>query len=106
MIAGITADSRKVEPGWLFAALPGAKSDGKAFVPQALARGAAAVLSSGEFPGLEAPVVRVHDPRRVYALAAATFYGRQPQGLRRGDRHQRQDLRRRFLPPDLRRGRA
>jgi UDP-N-acetylmuramoyl-L-alanyl-D-glutamate--2,6-diaminopimelate ligase len=79
MIEGITADSRKVEPGWLFAALPGAKSDGKAFVPQALARGAAAVLSSGEFPGLEAPVVRVHDPRRVYALAAATFYGRQPK---------------------------
>jgi UDP-N-acetylmuramoyl-L-alanyl-D-glutamate--2,6-diaminopimelate ligase len=79
LIEGITADSRKVEPGWLFAALPGAKSDGKAFVPQALARGAAAVLSSGEFPGLEAPVVRVHDPRRVYALAAATFYGRQPK---------------------------
>jgi len=79
MIVGITADSRKVEPGWLFAALPGATSDGKAFVPQALARGAAAVLSSGEFPDVSAPVVRVHDPRRVYALAAATFYGRQPK---------------------------
>ena len=71
MIVGITADSRKVEPGWLFAALPGATSDGKAFVPQALARGAAAVLSSGEFPDVSAPVVRVHDPRRVYALAGA-----------------------------------
>ena len=79
LIEGITADSRKVEPGWLFAALPGATSDGKAFVPQALARGAAAVLSSGDFPDAPAPVVKVHDPRRVYALAAATFYGRQPK---------------------------
>ncbi len=79
LIEGVTADSRRVEPGWLFAALPGAKSDGKAFVPQALARGAAAVLSSAELPGLAAPVVRVHDPRRVYALASATFYGRQPK---------------------------
>ena len=79
LIEGITADSRSVRPGWLFAALPGATADGKAFVPQALARGAAAVLSSGDFPGLSAPVVQVHDPRRVYALAAATFYGRQPK---------------------------
>ena len=79
MIRGITADSRKVEPGFLFAALPGAKEDGKAFVPQALARGAAAVLSSADLPGLAAPVVKVHDPRRVYALAAAAFHGRQPK---------------------------
>ncbi len=79
VITGITADSRRVEPGFLFAALPGAKADGKAFVPQALARGAAAVLSSGDFPGLPAALVKVHDPRRVYALASAAFYGRQPE---------------------------
>jgi UDP-N-acetylmuramoyl-L-alanyl-D-glutamate--2,6-diaminopimelate ligase len=79
MIEGVTADSRKVRRGWLFAALPGASADGKRFVPDALAQGAAAVLSSDELPGLAAPVVRVADPRRAYALAAAAFWGRQPR---------------------------
>lgn len=78
LIAGVTADSRKVERGFLFAALPGAKADGKAFVPAALARGAAAVLASETIPGVDAPVVKVADPRRAYALAAAQFYGAQP----------------------------
>ncbi len=44
-IGGITADSRAVRPGFLFAAVPGTKADGLAFVPQALAAGAAAVMS-------------------------------------------------------------
>ncbi|MDQ2861481.1 MAG: Mur ligase family protein, partial [Pseudomonadota bacterium] len=77
-ILGVTADSRRVRPGWLFAALPGARADGKCFVPQALASGAAAILASAELPGLAAPVVTVHDPRRAYALAAAAFHGAQP----------------------------
>jgi UDP-N-acetylmuramoyl-L-alanyl-D-glutamate--2,6-diaminopimelate ligase len=79
IIEGVTADSRKVRPGYLFAALPGARADGKAFVPAALAQGAAAVLANAELPGLAAPVVRVSDPRRAYALAAAAFWGRQPR---------------------------
>ncbi len=77
-ILGVTADSRRVEPGWLFAALPGARADGKCFVAQALASGAAAVLAGAELPGLAAPVIAVHDPRRAYALAAAAFYDAQP----------------------------
>ena len=79
MIAGVTADSRRVEPGWLFAALPGSKVDGKSFVPAAMARGAAAVIANDDLPGLAAPVVRVGDPRRAYALAASAFFGDQPQ---------------------------
>ncbi len=77
-ILGVTADSRKVRPGFLFAALPGAKADGKAFANQAIASGAAAVLSAVDIPGLAAPLVRASDPRRAYALAAAAFFGRQP----------------------------
>ena len=77
-ILGVTADSRRVKPGWLFAALPGAKADGKCFVPQALARGAAAVLANEDLAGVAAPVVTVGDPRRAYALAAAAFFGSQP----------------------------
>ncbi|HEY5107635.1 MAG TPA: UDP-N-acetylmuramoyl-L-alanyl-D-glutamate--2,6-diaminopimelate ligase [Caulobacteraceae bacterium] len=78
IIEGITADSRKVAPGFLFAALPGSNEDGRHFVPQAMARGAAAVLSGEALPGIDAPVVQVADPRRVYALAAAAFFGAQP----------------------------
>ena len=78
-ITGVTADSRQVRPGYLFAALPGAKVDGRDFAPAALAAGAAAILASDEIAGLAAPVVRESDPRRAYALAAAAFWGAQPK---------------------------
>ena len=78
-ILGVTADSRRVRPGFLFAALPGSKVDGKSFVSQALASGAAAVLANEEMPDASAPVIKVVDPRRAYALAASAFFGRQPR---------------------------
>ena len=43
-ILSLTADSRSVRPGALFAALPGANTDGRAFIADAITRGAAAVL--------------------------------------------------------------
>jgi UDP-N-acetylmuramoyl-L-alanyl-D-glutamate--2,6-diaminopimelate ligase len=79
LITGVTADSRKVQPGFLFAALPGALADGRAFLPQALANGAAAVLAPQDTPDLEAPLVRSGDVRRLYALAATRFHGPQPE---------------------------
>jgi UDP-N-acetylmuramoyl-L-alanyl-D-glutamate--2,6-diaminopimelate ligase len=80
-IQGLTADSRLVEPGWLFAALPGSKADGGSFVPDALAAGAAAILMGQQAPEAEVsvPVVRVDDPRRSLALVAARYYARQPR---------------------------
>jgi UDP-N-acetylmuramoyl-L-alanyl-D-glutamate--2,6-diaminopimelate ligase len=78
-ITGVTADSRRVKPGYLFAALPGSRSDGRDFVPAALDAGAAAILAGEDMPGLNAPLVRAVDPRRVYALAAATLCGRAPR---------------------------
>jgi UDP-N-acetylmuramoyl-L-alanyl-D-glutamate--2,6-diaminopimelate ligase len=80
-IQGLAADSRAVQPGTLFAALPGAKVDGAAFVPQAIEAGAAAVLTGRNgLPGdVAVPVIRVDDPRRALALAAARFYARQPR---------------------------
>jgi UDP-N-acetylmuramoyl-L-alanyl-D-glutamate--2,6-diaminopimelate ligase len=77
-IEGVTADSRKVRPGWLFAALPGAKVDGRSFAPRAVEQGAVAVLAGREIEGLTSPLVIASDPRRVYALAAAAFWGSQP----------------------------
>ncbi|HVK42717.1 MAG TPA: UDP-N-acetylmuramoyl-L-alanyl-D-glutamate--2,6-diaminopimelate ligase [Phenylobacterium sp.] len=78
MIGGVTADSRKVKPGFLFAALPGSKVDGREFAAKALAAGAAAVISAEDMPGLGVPVVVTPDPRRAYALAAKAFWGAQP----------------------------
>jgi UDP-N-acetylmuramoyl-L-alanyl-D-glutamate--2,6-diaminopimelate ligase len=78
-IRGVTADSRKVKPGYLFAALPGAKVDGRAFIPTALQAGAAAVLAPEAMPNLPVPVAHAWDVRRAYALAAGAFYGAQPR---------------------------
>lgn len=79
-ITGVTADSRKVAPGTLFVALPGSQSDGRAFIPQALAKGAAAVLASADTPAEAAPLlVTSGDVRRAYAIAARSFYGLQPR---------------------------
>jgi UDP-N-acetylmuramoyl-L-alanyl-D-glutamate--2,6-diaminopimelate ligase len=80
VITGVTADSRKVTGGTLFAALPGSKSDGRSFIPQAVQQGAAAVLAPDDTPSELAPVlVRSGDVRRAYALAAKAFYGAQPK---------------------------
>ena len=79
MITGVTADSRKVAPGALFVALPGSAADGRAFIPQALSQGAAAVLAPADTDSGLAPVlVTSGDVRRAYALAARGFYGAQP----------------------------
>ena len=80
-IRGLTADSRRVQPGYVFAALPGARHDGATFVGEALKRGAVAVIASTEaarvWPGT--PIL-VHDnPRRALARMAARFHGRQPR---------------------------
>jgi UDP-N-acetylmuramoyl-L-alanyl-D-glutamate--2,6-diaminopimelate ligase len=77
-ITGVTADSRRVKPGFLFAALPGSLADGASFAAQAVAAGAAAVLADHDL-GLSAPTVVCRDPRRGYALAAANFWGLQPK---------------------------
>jgi UDP-N-acetylmuramoyl-L-alanyl-D-glutamate--2,6-diaminopimelate ligase len=77
-ITGVTADSRQVGPGVLFAALPGSRADGRAFIPAAVAAGAAAVLAPEDTPDQAVPLVRSGDVRRVYALAAARFWGAQP----------------------------
>jgi UDP-N-acetylmuramoyl-L-alanyl-D-glutamate--2,6-diaminopimelate ligase len=81
-IAGLTADSREVQPGWLFAALRGSRADGSRYVADAIAKGAAAVLV-GEGVQLEGavgvPVLVSAEPRQALALMAARFYGAQPE---------------------------
>jgi UDP-N-acetylmuramoyl-L-alanyl-D-glutamate--2,6-diaminopimelate ligase len=81
-ITGLTCDSRKVRPGFLFAAFPGAHADGREFIAEALGRGAVAVLAPPGTqlypPSLPARLINVENPRRALALIAARFYNRQP----------------------------
>lgn len=86
-ILGITADSRAVRPGWLFAALPGARPgsslDGRRFIADAVARGAAAVLAPEGTAWPESvpprPMLLDPEPRRALALLAAAHAGAQPE---------------------------
>jgi len=81
-IRGLSADSRKVAPGYLFAALPGSRSDGRAFIGEAITRGAVAVLAapgtSLGAPGRPVALLTDDNPRRRLALIAARYFGRQP----------------------------
>src|SRR5690606_34579387 len=81
---GLTQDSRQVKKGYLFAALPGTKFDGRSFISDAVRNGASAVLAASGVmlpEGInENEINLIHDdnPRRRFSLMAAEFYGRQP----------------------------
>ena len=79
-ITGMTADSRRVEPGMLFAAIPGTVADGRDYIDQAVARGASVVLST---PGLElgVPYVAADEPRLAYAELAAKLHPGRPETI-------------------------
>ncbi|GAC1347917.1 MAG: UDP-N-acetylmuramoyl-L-alanyl-D-glutamate--2,6-diaminopimelate ligase [Acetobacteraceae bacterium] len=81
-IEGLSADSRQIRPGMVYAALPGARQDGRDFIADAVARGAVAVLapSGTEWPPGVPPVPLILDPqpRRALARLAAQQAGRQP----------------------------
>ena len=87
-IAGLSADSRTVQAGFLFAALPGTKQDGRSFAADAVARGAVAILTDDPAalalaPGTRRSLALVTDanPQRRLALMAARFHGRQPKKI-------------------------
>ncbi|MDX3925067.1 MAG: UDP-N-acetylmuramoyl-L-alanyl-D-glutamate--2,6-diaminopimelate ligase [Shinella sp.] len=82
VVNGITSDSRKVSAGSLFVALPGTKADGASFIDDAVRRGASAVVvADGVSVDAGVPVLKVKEPRHFLALAAARFYGRQPETM-------------------------
>jgi UDP-N-acetylmuramoyl-L-alanyl-D-glutamate--2,6-diaminopimelate ligase len=87
-IVGLTADSRQVRPGFLFAALRGAQQDGRAFAAEAVAKGAVAILTDDEAAlNLDADarrhiaIIADPNPHRRLALLAARFHARQPHTI-------------------------
>ncbi len=82
-LAGVTADSRKVKPGFLFVAIAGTKADGAQFAKQAAAAGAVAVAAEQRPDALPdaAAFVPVKNARVALALAAARIFPRQPKTI-------------------------
>lgn len=80
-ISGLTCDSRRVGPGMLFAALSGVAADGHAYLPQALAAGAAAALVTRPQADLPLPQLAVADSRAALAILAQEFYGQPTRSM-------------------------
>ena len=80
-VAGLAYDSRRVEPGHVFFALPGSQADGHAFLAQAARAGALAAVG-GSDAAAPLPYIRVEDPRRALGLAAHEFHRRPCDRLR------------------------
>lgn len=75
LITGIVLDSRQVQPGNLFMALSGGSTDGHRFIPEAIMRGASAIVGTQPLSDLPVPYFRVDDGRMALAYLAAAFYG-------------------------------
>jgi len=82
-LKGLASDSRKVKPGYLFAALAGSKTDGARFVKDAVARGAVAVLGAptlaDEVAALGVRFIADENPRAGLAHLASLFFVGQPE---------------------------
>ncbi len=82
-VQNLEYDSRRVTPGTLFFAFPGAKVDGRAFAADAMSRGAVAVVSELPAPqGFAGPWIEVAHGRRALAAAAKNFFGAPDETLK------------------------
>ena len=76
-ISGVNIDSRRIEKGHLFVAIPGTQTDGHNFIPKAIEQGAAAVLCE-YFPNTRVPgitYIAVESTEDAVGKVATTFYG-------------------------------
>jgi UDP-N-acetylmuramoyl-L-alanyl-D-glutamate--2,6-diaminopimelate ligase len=81
-VTGIASDSRRVEPGYLFAAIPGFKADGHDFVGQAASAGASVAMTSRWLESAEISQVQVDNVRAALAEVSANFYQHPSEKLR------------------------
>ncbi len=82
-VSGLAYDSRRVEPGYLFFALPGVKVDGFDFIPQALQNGTTVIVAEREWsdPPAGCCAVTVADARLAMAKMSAVFYAQPSCGV-------------------------
>jgi UDP-N-acetylmuramoyl-L-alanyl-D-glutamate--2,6-diaminopimelate ligase len=82
VVTGLTADSRRVERGDVFVAVPGFKQDGRRFVPEAVGRGAALVVTEGDaLNGVGVAQVLVPSARRALAALAGAYWAHPSHAL-------------------------
>lgn len=75
-VTGVTDDSRRVQPGFIFVAVRGLKDDGRSHAQEAALRGAVAILAQPPLPdGVGVPVLAVPSARKALAEISAAFYG-------------------------------
>jgi len=74
-VSSLAYDARRVSPGSVFCTWKGLQQDGHAFVPDALQRGAVAVVAEKRLSDLSVPNIRVESGRRALGRMAANFYG-------------------------------
>ena len=79
-ISFVTSDSRKVQPGSLFVAVTGFAADGNRFIPMAMEKGAAVVVTT-KAPQQDIPYVLVESDRYALAIIGANYYGRPAEDL-------------------------
>jgi UDP-N-acetylmuramoyl-L-alanyl-D-glutamate--2,6-diaminopimelate ligase len=80
-VAGLEYDSRRVQPGFLFFAFPGARTDGREFANQAIEKGALATVSELPAPeGFRGAWIEVEHGRQALALSARNYYGNPASG--------------------------
>ncbi len=79
-VTGVAVDSRQIQPGDLFVAQPGERTDGIRFIPEARGRGAVAACSASPLPDF--PTIVAPDPRGAVPRLAATLYGHPASRLR------------------------
>ncbi|MCF8474327.1 MAG: UDP-N-acetylmuramoyl-L-alanyl-D-glutamate--2,6-diaminopimelate ligase [Emcibacter sp.] len=82
-ITGLTADSRSVKKGFLFAALLGTQVDGARFIDDAINAGAVAVLCRPEAVQSREDIIWITDdiPARLFAHIAANYFDKQPDTI-------------------------
>jgi UDP-N-acetylmuramoyl-L-alanyl-D-glutamate--2,6-diaminopimelate ligase len=78
----ISFDSRKIKQGSLFFAIKGENSDGHKYIPEAIKKGATAVVVEKYIQNLEVPQIKVNNTKLALSIAAANFYNNPSEKLK------------------------
>ena len=83
-VTRVTCDSRAVRPGTLFVAMPGTKTDGREFIPDAVRAGAVIVIAEGraETGDANVPLIQVKDASRALARVADVLHAKPSHTLK------------------------
>lgn len=78
IISGVSHDTRKIEPGFVFVAISGTADDGNRYIDDAIKKGAAAIITDQDVPEKSVPVIKVENSRACLAMMAGQFYRQKP----------------------------